>query len=240
MYLWQNEAAACQRVRILFGLLLMTSKPQSQVAIYHNPHSTTPGPPRNALPMCHQPVQFFTCCIRIFLSCKQTPIPRNQTVTPTVNPRKSSDCPLQFMLASDWLSWRLRSSNEVPDSYSQIYRHLLKSRTINWVQCSKSGSLLVSVFWIVLQGQGKTSLAGEPNILRVAPTATRFSYLPVSMPAPAAAQSQTYTSAATLISKHLQSSPAYRESALPFALCLSNGICLHLVFISPSTSYHVW
>ena len=31
MYLWQNEAAAYQRVRILFGLLLISSKAHRQV-----------------------------------------------------------------------------------------------------------------------------------------------------------------------------------------------------------------
>ena len=68
-----------------------------------------------------------------------------------------------------------------------------------------NNSELTAVPWLTIfvstQASGKASLVGEPNILRIAPTATRFAYLPISMPSPATAQSHNYTSAATQISK---------------------------------------
>ena len=45
---------------------------------------------------------------------------------------------------------------------------------------------------------------GEANILRVAPTATRFAYLPISMPSPATEPAHNFPSAAAQISKQPQ------------------------------------
>lgn len=60
-----------------------------------------------------------------------------------------------------------------------------------------------SAFALLLQVQGKAGMVGEANILRVAATATRFAYLPISMPSPATGAARNFPSAAAQISNYL-------------------------------------
>ncbi len=162
MYLWQNEAAAYQRVRILFGLLLMSSTVHTQVCRTSSPRSLKVHTssslqwPHRRGSKAHS-TSAISSRVEAFMRCDTSIFFKS---------------PIQHLSLLSTKSYDLGTS-EVPAGLS-------------------AG---------VLQVQSKASIGGEANILRVAPTATRFAYLPISMPAPATGPSRNFPSAAAQISE---------------------------------------